>query len=378
MAASASGEVPEAADTKLSVFCCTFNVAGQLPTDLKAWLDVSEANEFGAPDLCVFALQEMDDSVMGLLTGSTGLDAGGNVTDSKAREEAWLTSFDSCVPDYERITSQLLVGMFIVMYAKPDSRPRVSKLATGTVSTGMMGLGNKGAVAIQTIVDGVPVTFINSHLAAHANKVEKRNEDFAMITAKLLEDGLLNLEGACFWMGDLNYRIDEDNDKVRQLIKDDDIETLCHLDQLRTQRLEGNVFDQFNEGQITFPPTYKFDPGTDIYDTSPKARVPSWTDRVLYRAQSPCYVMPHTYRSHPDVKISDHRPVSASFVVSLLEQEATAPFATPSWAKELPATSATAQAKANAGKAGQAIKGGVKDVTSKMQGLAGGFFGKKR
>ena len=29
-----------------------------------------------------------------------------------------------------------------------------------------------------------------------------------------------------------------------------------------------------------------------------------------YRAQSPCYVMPHTYRSHPDVKISDHRPVS--------------------------------------------------------------------
>ena len=54
--------------------------------------------------------------------GSTGLDAGGNVTDSKAREEAWLTSFDSCVPDYERITSQLLVGMFIVMYAKPDSR----------------------------------------------------------------------------------------------------------------------------------------------------------------------------------------------------------------------------------------------------------------
>jgi len=39
----------------------------------------------------------------------------------------------------------------------------------------------------------------------------------------------------------------------------------------------------FNEGDIDFPPTYKFDVGSDVYDTSDKQRVPSWTDRILCR-----------------------------------------------------------------------------------------------
>lgn len=37
----------------------------------------------------------------------------------------------------------------------------------------------------------------------------------------------------------------------------------------------------FVEEQIRFPPTYKFDVNTDTYDTSKKARIPSWTDRIL-------------------------------------------------------------------------------------------------
>ena len=31
-----------------------------------------------------------------------------------------------------------------------------------------------------------------------------------------------------------------------------------------------------------FPPTYKFDAGSDRYDTSRKKRSPAWTDRVLF------------------------------------------------------------------------------------------------
>ena len=37
------------------------------------------------------------------------------------------------------------------------------------------------------------------------------------------------------------------------------------------------AFNGFSEGHIQFPPTFKFDPGTENYDTSPKQRVPSWT-----------------------------------------------------------------------------------------------------
>lgn len=39
---------------------------------------------------------------------------------------------------------------------------------------------------------------------------------------------------------------------------------------------------KFSEANILFLPTYKFDIGTEIYDTI-KKRVPSYTDRILYR-----------------------------------------------------------------------------------------------
>lgn len=63
---------------------------------------------------------------------------------------------------------------------------------------------------------------------------------------------------------------------------------------------KGRVFEGFSEAAITFPPTYKFDTtsetpsqpapnahfGLTAYDSSGKMRIPSWTDRVLFRCQS--------------------------------------------------------------------------------------------
>ena len=48
----------------------------------------------------------------------------------------------------------------------------------------------------------------------------------------------------------------------------------------------GVVFQHLREGEINFPPTYKFDKGQSspyAYDSSEKRRVPSWTDRIFFR-----------------------------------------------------------------------------------------------
>ena len=106
------------------------------------------------------------------------------------------------------------------------------------------------------------------------------------------------------------------------------------------------IVSSIHQGPLFFRPTYKYDVGTDVYDTSKKQRVPSWTDRVLWwsaagaagaarqgcpgdskaddddsaieskldaGAARGCEVL--RYASVDDVKVSDHRAVYAIFRV---------------------------------------------------------------
>lgn len=84
---------------------------------------------------------------------------------------------------------------------------------------------------------------------------------------------------------------------------------LFEQDQLNKILQSGFVFKGFTEGAVTFPPTYKYDPGTNIYDTSEKNRVPAWCDRILFRAND---IKQYYYDSTP-LLLSDHKPVSSVF-----------------------------------------------------------------
>lgn len=118
----------------------------------------------------------------------------------------------------------------------------------------------------------------------------------------------------CIVSGDLNYRIDGlSRDAVVDAIESGNLPKLLEHDQLlqTKQRDAAFVLRRFKEGQLTFNPTYKYDVGTNRYDTSEKRRVPAWCDRILYRG-SRNKVMQTEYRRH-ELKVSDHRPVSARF-----------------------------------------------------------------
>ena len=75
----------------------------------------------------------------------------------------------------------------------------------------------------------------------------------------------------------------------------------------------------YHEDAITFPPTFKYDPGTNQFDTSSKQRVPSYTDRILYkwRSCSQNKITPLHYDSVQDVLTSDHKPVWGMWEVSI-------------------------------------------------------------
>ncbi|KAH0610122.1 uncharacterized protein H6S33_012668 [Morchella sextelata] len=141
------------------------------------------------------------------------------------------------------------------------------------------------------------------------------------------------------WCGDLNYRIDLPNDDIRRLFSsympkdlppthdspgpsvpstpvmrsppsfdfpnnknfpppptevhpeagltlEETIDNIMQYDQLRKQQRESKAFAGYKEGNIKFLPTYKYDVGTvGAWDSSEKARVPSWCDRVLWKVK---------------------------------------------------------------------------------------------
>ena len=46
-------------------------------------------------------------------------------------------------------------------------------------------------------------------------------------------------------------------------------------------------------------------------------RKPAWTDRILYMAPPDMRVAQAAYRSHPEIGMSDHKPLSADFDISV-------------------------------------------------------------
>ncbi len=75
--------------------------------------------------------------------------------------------------------------------------------------------GNKGGVGVSFSWCGVPLCFINSHLAARPTRVKQRETDYCQITDKLrleqvsADTGLdfVHQHEHVFWLGDLNYRV---------------------------------------------------------------------------------------------------------------------------------------------------------------------------
>lgn len=197
----------------------------------------------------------------------------------------------------------------------------------------------KGAVASGFMLFGTSLLFVNTHLTAHQEKVKERVSDVKkIINAMDLPRGLpirnkskdvtQNFDYV-FWSGDLNFRLATPRTKVLEWLSHTSFPLPPHLphgylhhDQLCSVLSDGAAFRGFTEANITFPPTYKYDPGTQNFDTSSKQRAPAYTDRILFKHKQTRRLssQPDTtplqclvYDSVPSITTSDHKPVWGVF-----------------------------------------------------------------
>lgn len=327
-----------------SVF--TWNAGASTPSSLRVdqrdnafFRQLLSAHE--APDLFIFGFQELVDLEDKKMTAKSFFKS--KKKDSFDNEKmshqyrAWrdhlVRSLSELMPSdcpYTLLQTASLVGLFSCVFIKTSLRTRVKQHHGAELKRGMGGLhGNKGAIMLRLVLDDSSICLVNCHLAAGQTQTMQRNNDIAAIleSENLSEassaspdtftgggDGSMILDHEIVILnGDLNYRIDAmTRDNVVRAVKEDNLSKLLERDQLLLSRKRNPAFrlKLFQEMPITFAPTYKYNVGTDEYDTSEKKRSPAWCDRILFRGLGRIKCI--DYRRW-EVRTSDHRPVTARF-----------------------------------------------------------------
>ncbi|GAM83447.1 hypothetical protein ANO11243_014350 [Dothideomycetidae sp. 11243] len=308
----------------IGILAATFNLNGKqhgLSEDLSSWLCPHVHSKEDQPEIVAVGFQEIVElSPQQIMS-----------TDPK-RRLAWE---DAVKDTLNRISHQLgeeeyvllrggqLVGASLSVFVKISVLPFIKNVEGSVKKTGMSGMaGNKGAVGIRMDYANTSICLLTAHLAAGFANYEERNQDYRTISHGLRFQRNRTIEDhdSIIWLGDFNYRIGMSNERTRQLIRGGDLDTLHENDQLHLQMMHGKTFPHYSEARITFLPTYKYNNGTDEYDTSEKARIPAWCDRILSKGNN---LRQLDYDTAP-LRFSDHRPVYGIFqcVISVVDEQA--------------------------------------------------------
>lgn len=317
---------------QIKIWVGSYNLNGKMMKDaseLHKWLDVRRGEGFG---IVVVAFQEIVE-----------LSPQQIMNTDPSRRVIWETAVKQTINEhgigkegdqYILLRTGQLVGAALLIFVKVSMLSRIRNVEAAIRKTGMSGIaGNKGAVAIRMDVEGTSISFVTAHLAAGFGNYDERNRDYQTIISGLRfpRDRKIEDHEVVIWAGDFNYRIGTSFEKARQLIDayrnaggrgtkaEEALQKLYHDDQLNLQMVAGQTFPFYQEGKINFPPTYKFDLGKDDYDTSEKARIPAWTDRILYKidASRGSDMRQVEYESVMNLRFSDHRPIYSTFDIKI-------------------------------------------------------------
>lgn len=320
---------------QIRVFCGTWNLHAKLPTaSLQQWITRNQYH------IIAIGSEECGATI-----------AKSVVFPSK---KLWQDLVQATLgASYTLVASHALAAIHNMVFVHHTLLPLIRDVQSDAIATGIGNqLGNKGGVGIAFSAGGTSFAFVNAHFEAHQHNVEKRNASFHKINTELRLQPVRYIPGVnhvtslskmrtsrasvhmyrgnvgkrllselfdrVFWYGDLNYRINGTRKMVDTLIKDQNHAVLYFNDQLQREMRENNVFPNFHEGPLNFLPTYKFDKNSDQYDSSSKQRIPSWTDRVLYLSnENHQDIEVIRYTSEMQLQSSDHRPVTAVFLVNI-------------------------------------------------------------
>ena len=202
----------------------------------------------------------------------------------------------------------------------------ITEVVKDELRFGFNGLvGNKGAVMVRFSYCNTKFCMINCHLkfGDDEDKTKERSEEITKLCNYHIVDEQIDMatkdHDRVFIFGDLNAKVLLENEECRKLIQENKLEEIKIHDEFWNSyknMIDKGKVPKLIEEKIEFAPTYKFDIGTDNYDTSEKNRTPKWSDRILWVESK---IQCTSYNSVPSIRYSDHKPVYGTFDVEVVE-----------------------------------------------------------
>ncbi|EAY15795.1 Endonuclease/Exonuclease/phosphatase family protein [Trichomonas vaginalis G3] len=262
---------------KVRISILTWNVAGNTPDAVtKEEFEKTFTQPAASADIVVIAIEEIEMSVKYLVTGSTNHRA--VWTDIiKSSPEAGDNSY------FELACMETVGTVYIAVLVRKDLAIPHKVGPTTNLKLGVAGLiANKAAVLIPITVGEAKIMVATAHLEAHAQNLDARIDQLHQIFETIGES-----YDYIFIAGDLNFRVVLPYETAVNFANNSRVDQLLQNDQLKQAQHKDPILSTLNEAEIRFNPTYKFDNNSDVYDTSQKKRVPSYTDRILYKNNPP-------------------------------------------------------------------------------------------
>nr|XP_014346448.1 PREDICTED: 72 kDa inositol polyphosphate 5-phosphatase isoform X2 [Latimeria chalumnae] len=262
---------------KIGIYVVTWNMQGrkELPENLNDFLLPSDSDF--AQDMYVVGTQES----------------------CPDRREWEIRLQETLGPQYVMLSSASHGVLYLAVFMKRDLIWFCSEVEHAFVTTRIVSqIKTKGAVGVCFTFFGTSFLFVTSHFTLD-------------VTTRFDE---------VLWFGDLNFRLANSRMEIDLLLKQNlknNMSSLLQYDQLLKEMQDGSIFNGFREAVIGFLPTYKFDVGCDTYDSSAKQRIPSYTDRIVYKSRQQHDIHATKYACCTTFKNSDHRPVYGIFQVKL-------------------------------------------------------------
>jgi hypothetical protein len=281
----------------LTVWVGTFNLCGapppKNPEELQAWCP---KNKY---DIYAIAIQE----------GSY-----------QKEENEWFQYIQGYIgKDYLTLANMNLWDTYLIVLTKKKNLLKITNVEGSTKATQHKNVcGTKGGVGISLRFHETSMCFVACQLAARQERTAMRNTNLEEIIDCLQlsnkDTDFTQQFHHVFFFGDFNYRVEMEDAEALPLIKAGTFGPLLDQCQFNQQRRDEGILNGFEEAPITFKPTYRYNKGTAEYSAE-KGRAPAYTDRVLVRSMTNTWVRCLSYDSTEKITISEHMPVSASYIM---------------------------------------------------------------